>query len=95
MTLFVGNLTYTTTVQELRECFEAYGTVGAVRIMTARDTGRPRGYGFVEMPNVSEANAAMTGLNEQLLEGRPLMVSEARPREERDGPRREPRRPRW
>ena len=91
MTLFVGNLAYTITVQELRECFEAYGTVETVRIMTDRDTGRPRGFGFVEMPNSSEAQAAIAGLNGTSLGGRPLTVNEARKREERSGPRR----PRW
>ena len=82
---------FTTTDQELRTCFEAYGTVETVRIMTDRDTGRPRGFGFVEMPNGSEAQAAIAGLNGTSLGGRPLTVNEARQREERGGPRR----PRW
>jgi len=55
MNIFVGNLAFTTTEQELRACFEAYGTVETVRLMTDRDTGRARGFGFVEMPNSSEA----------------------------------------
>jgi cold-inducible RNA-binding protein len=59
--------------------------------MTDRDTGRPRGFGFVEMPNSSEAQAAIAGLNGTSLGGRPLTVNEARKREERSGPRR----PRW
>jgi RNA recognition motif-containing protein len=91
MNIFVGNLAFTTTDQELRTCFEAYGTVQTVRIMTDRDTGRPRGFGFVEMPNGSEAQAAIAGLNGTSLGGRPLTVNEARQREERGGPRR----PRW
>ena len=91
MNIFVGNLAFTTTDQELRTCFEAYGTVDAVRIMTDRDTGQPRGFGFVEMPNGSEAQAAIAGLNGTSLGGRSLTVNEARQREERGGPRR----PRW
>jgi len=91
MNIFVGNLAFTTTDQELRALFEAYGTVETVRIMTDRDTGRPRGFGFVEMPNGTEAQAAIAGLNGTSLGGRPLSVNEARPREERGGPRR----PRW
>jgi len=83
MNIFVGNLAFTTTDQELRTCFEAYGTVETVRIMTERDTGRPRGFGFVEMPNGSEAQAAIAGLNGTSLGGRQLTVNEARQREER------------
>jgi RNA recognition motif-containing protein len=74
--IFVGNLAFTTTDQELRTCFEAYGTVDAVRIMTDWDTGRPRGFGFVEMPNGSEVQAAIAGLNGTSLGGRPLTVNE-------------------
>jgi cold-inducible RNA-binding protein len=91
MHIFVGNLAFTTTDQELRTCFEAYGTVQTVRLMTDRDTGRPRGFGFVEMPNGSEAQAAIVGLNGTSLGGWPLTVNEARQRAERGGPRR----PRW
>ena len=97
MHIFVGNLAFTTTDQELRACFEAYGTVETVRIMTDRDTGRARGFGFVEMPDATEANAAITGLNGTPLGGRLLTVNEARQREERR-PREEGdgrRRPRW
>jgi RNA recognition motif-containing protein len=97
MNIFVGNLAFTTTDQELRARFEAYGTVDTVRIMTDRDTGRARGFGFVEMPNAIEANAAIAGLDGTALGGRALTVNEARPREERrprdDGEGR--RRPRW
>src|SRR5262249_5057983 len=97
MKIFVGNLCFTTTGQELRACFEAYETVETVRIMTDRDTGRPRGFGFVEMPNGSEAQAAITGLNGTSLGGRPLTVNAARQRAEHGGPRRprDERRPRW
>lgn len=97
MNIFVGNLAFTTTEQELRACFEAYGTVETVRMMTDRDTGRSRGFGFVEMPDPTEAQAVIDGLHGTSLGGRPLTVNEARPREERgprdDGDRR--RRPRW
>ena len=91
MNIFIGNLDFTTTDQELRTCFEAYGTVETVRIMTDRETGRPRGFGFVEMPNGTEARAVIAGLNGTALGGRTLTVNEARQREERGGPRR----PRW
>jgi RNA recognition motif. (a.k.a. RRM, RBD, or RNP domain) len=97
MQIFVGNLAYTTTDQELRQAFEAYGTVDRVHIPQDRDTGRPRGFGFVEMPDPTEAQAAIEGLNGTSLGGRTLNVSAAREREERGGPRRLPqeRRPRW
>ena len=97
MHIFVGNLACTTTDQELRACFEAYGTVETVRMMTDRDTGRARGFAFVEMPNALEATAAIAGLDGTSLGGRALTVNEARPRQERrprdDGEGR--RRPRW
>ena len=97
MNIFVGNLAFTTTEEELRQVFEAYGEVASVRMMTDRDTGRPRGFGFVDMPNAMEANAAIAGLDGTSLGGRALTVNEARPREERrprdEGDRR--RRPRW
>ena len=95
MNIFVGNLAFTTTDQELRACFEAYGTVDTVRIMTDRDTGRARGFGFVEMPNAIEARVAIAELNGTSLGGRTLTVNEAREREERGGPGHDPRRPRW
>ena len=91
MNIFVGNLAFTTTDQELRALFEAYGTVESVRIMTDRDTGRPRGFSFVEMLNATDAQATIDGLNGTSLGGRDLTVNEARPREDRGGPRR----PRW
>jgi RNA recognition motif-containing protein len=91
MNIFVGNLAYTATEEEVRELFEGYGTVDTGRLMTDRDTGRPRGFGFVEMPDATAAQAAITGLNGTSLGGRQLTVNEARPREERGGPRRGPR----
>jgi cold-inducible RNA-binding protein len=97
MTIFVGNLYWETTADELEQLFAPYGTIERVEILVDRVTGRSRGFGFVEMPNSTEAQAAMTVLNGASLGGRPLTVSEARPRAGRrpqdDGDRR--RRPRW
>jgi RNA recognition motif-containing protein len=97
MQIFVSNLAWATTEDELHQLFEAYGNVESVRIITDRDTGRARGFGFVEMPNSAEAQAAIDGLHGTVLGGRPLTVNEAREREERREPRRlrEERRPRW
>jgi cold-inducible RNA-binding protein len=97
MNIFVGNLAWSTTEEDLAQLFHPYGEIASVRILTDRDTGRSRGFGFVEMPNATEANAAIVGLQGATLEGRMLSVSEARPREERGGPRRprDERRPRW
>jgi len=89
--LFVGNLACTTTEQDLRELFEPYGTVETVRMMTDRETGRSRGFGFVEMPDSRAAHSALDALNGTQVAGRTLTVNEARPQE----PRREPRQPRW
>jgi RNA recognition motif-containing protein len=89
--IFVGNVAFTTTEQTLRQLFESYGAVETVRLMTDRETGRARGFGFVEMPDDMAARAAIAGLQGRELDGRTLTVNEARPREDR----REPRRPRW
>jgi RNA recognition motif-containing protein len=83
MNIHVMNLAYTTTEEELSQLFEPYGLVESCRIITDRATGRSRGFGFVEMPDATEAQAAIDGLNGTSLGGRPLTVSEARPREER------------
>ena len=83
MQIFVGNLAFTATEAEVRQVFEGYGTVETVRLMTDRDTGRPRGFGFVEMPDATQARAAIAGLNGSTLGGRMLTINEARPREER------------
>jgi RNA recognition motif-containing protein len=91
MDIFVGNLAYTATEAEVRQVFEGYGTVDTVRIMTDRDTGRPRGFGFVTMPDATEAQAAIVGLNGTSLGDRTLTINEARGRDERGGPRRGPR----
>jgi RNA recognition motif-containing protein len=83
MNIYVMNLAYMTTEEELSQLFESYGIVESVRIITDRDTGRSRGFGFVEMPNATEAQAAIDGLNGTSQGGRTLTVTEARPREER------------
>lgn len=83
MNIYVGNLSYGMSEQELRDAFGAYGDVASVKILTDRETGRSRGFGFVEMPNQSEGEAAVTQLNGKELGGRALRVNEARPRERR------------
>ena len=91
MNIFVGNLAFSTTDHALRQLFERYGVVDKVNIITDRDTGRPRGFGFVEMPDSRTARAAIEGLHGKDLDGRTLNVNEAKPRE----PRQAPSRPRW
>jgi RNA recognition motif-containing protein len=95
--IFVGNVSWTMTEDELRHLFSAYGTVARVQMMTDRETGRSRGFGFVEMPDATAAQAAIDGLNGTSVGGRPLTVNEARSREGQERPRRprEERRPRW
>jgi RNA recognition motif-containing protein len=85
LNIYVGNLSYDTTDRELEAAFAAYGAVTSARIATDRDTGRPRGFGFVEMANQTEAEAAIAALNGTQLQGRTLNVNEARPREDRGG----------
>lgn len=81
--LYVGNLPYSTTEDSLREAFEAYGSVLSASIITDRDTGRSKGFGFVEMSTESEADEAMQGMNGASLGGRTLKVDKARPRKPR------------
>ena len=97
MRIFVGNLAWSTTEDELHQLFEPYGEIERTHIITDRETGRSRGFGFVEMPNLTEANAAIAGLNGTALGGRQLTVSEARAREGDERPRRpqQERRPQW
>jgi RNA recognition motif-containing protein len=83
--IFVGNLSFNTSEDELRQMFEAYGQVDRVSIMTDRDTGRSRGFGFVEMTNPEEGDKAIAALNGSQLGGRTLNVNEARPKMERAG----------
>ena len=86
MRLFVGNLSYNTAESAIQTMFEQFGTVDEVFLARDRETGRSRGFAFVTMNNDDEARAAIEGTNSQQLEGRPLKVNEAQPREER-GPR--------
>jgi RNA recognition motif-containing protein len=83
--LYVGNLSYSVNSSELEQLFGQYGTVQSAQVIQDRETGRSKGFGFVEMSNDAEAQAAIQGLNEQEHNGRPLAVNEARPREERGG----------
>ena len=80
--LYVGNLTYGVTDSTLEQMFAAYGTVQSAQVIMDRDTGRSKGFGFVEMKSDQEAQAAMTGLNGKEVEGRALTVNEARPKTE-------------
>jgi RNA recognition motif-containing protein len=85
MRLYVGNLAYSVTSQSLESLFSEYGTVKDATVVQDRDTGRSKGFGFVEMADNSQAQAAIQGLNLKEVEGRCLTVNEARPREERGG----------
>lgn len=79
--IYVGNLPYSTTDQELQELFATHGTVQSANVVTDRYSGRSRGFGFVEMGNAEEAQAAITALNGTDYQGRNLVVNEARPKE--------------
>ena len=81
--IFVGNLDFNVTEEAVRSLFERYGAVNSARIMTDRDTGRSRGFAFVEMENESEADQAISALNGYTMDGRALNVNEARPKPER------------
>ncbi len=83
MRIYVGTFGFETSEQELREAFEAYGQVQEVSMIQDRDTGRPKGFAFVEMPTSAEAQAAITALNGKEFAGRTITVNEARPRPER------------
>jgi len=91
MRIFVGNLAFTTSEEDLAQLFHPYGIIDRVQIITDRETGRSRGFAFVEMPDAAQAQAAIAGLNGTALGGRPLTVTEARQREGQE----QPRRPRW
>lgn len=84
MNIYVGNLPHEVTDEELREAFEAFGEVTSVNIIKDKYSGQPRGFGFAEMPANAEGQAAISGLNGKEMKGRPLTVSEARPRSEGD-----------
>ena len=81
--LYVGNLAYTVRDQDLSDAFSQYGSVSSAKVMMDRETGRSKGFGFVEMGSDAEAQAAINGLNGQPVAGRAVVVNEARPREER------------
>jgi cold-inducible RNA-binding protein len=83
--IFVGNLDFGATEESVRALFEPYGTVERVNLMTDRDTGRSRGFAFVEMANAAEADQAIAALNGKSMGGRTLNINEARPRPERTG----------
>jgi RNA recognition motif-containing protein len=83
--LYVGNLSYNVRDDDLQQAFAQYGTVSSAKVMMDRDTGRSKGFGFVEMGSDPEAQAAINGMNGQALDGRAIVVNEARPREERPG----------
>ena len=85
--LFVGNLAYDVTEAELREFVAAAGTPLSVRLLTDRETGKPRGFAFVEFSDAAQAEEAVRRFHQQVFKGRPLVVNEARPREEGAGPR--------
>jgi len=83
MRLYVGNLPFSTTEQDLQSLFEQHGTVVSAAVVTDRETGRSRGFGFVEMGDRTQGQAAIEALNGQAMDGRNVTVNEARPREER------------
>ncbi len=83
--LYVGNLPYSVRDNDLEQAFSQFGSVTSAKVMMERDTGRSKGFGFVEMGSDAEAQAAINGMNGQPLEGRPVVVNEARPREDRPG----------
>jgi RNA recognition motif-containing protein len=85
MNIYVGNMSYDTTEDQLRQAFKAFGEVSTVKIITDRDSGQPKGFAFVEMPEKGEATAAIGGLNGKELNGRAMNVNEAKPRVEGGG----------
>jgi RNA recognition motif-containing protein len=89
MNIYVGNLAYSVTEDDLREAFAAFGEVASANVITDKFTGQSKGFGFVEMPNNSEADAAIKALNDTALKGRNVKVNQARPRGDR------PARPRY
>ena len=85
MRLYVGNLPYSTTEDELRGMFAEFGEIASLRIVTDADSGRSKGFGFVELADDEQAKAAMSSLNGRDMQGRAIVVNEARPRPERTG----------
>ena len=85
MNIYVGNLSFNATEADLESAFGAYGDVVSVKIITDRETGRPRGFAFVEMRDANEGREAIEALNLKEIDGRSVTVNEARPREDRRG----------
>ena len=85
MNIYVGNLSYDVTEGDLKEAFEVFGEVETVRVLKDNDTGRSKGFGFVEMPNNADAQSAIDDLNEKEMKGRTIKVNTARPRTENRG----------
>ena len=83
MNIYVGNLSFSTSNEDLHDAFAAHGNVESARVITDRETGRSRGFGFVEMSDKAEAEAAISALNGTDLQGRTISANEARPREDR------------
>ncbi|MEA3275467.1 MAG: RNA-binding protein [Pseudomonadota bacterium] len=90
MNIYVGNLAYSVTEDDLKQAFAAYGEISSVSVITDKFSGQSKGFGFVEMSNNAEADAAIKGLNETALKGRTIKVNQAKPRGERPS-----RGPRW
>jgi RNA recognition motif-containing protein len=80
MNIYIGNLSYDVSSEQLEEVFEAYGTVSSAKVITDRNSGRSKGFGFVEMDNKAEAEAAIEQLDGAEIDGRPVKVNEAKPR---------------
>jgi cold-inducible RNA-binding protein len=93
--IFVGNLSFGATEDGVRTLFEPYGTISRVSLVTDRDTGQAKGFAFVEMANDSEGQKAIAGLNGLELDGRPLTINEARPKEDRGSGGGQGRNKRW
>lgn len=87
MRIYVGNLAYSVTDEDLREAFGEYGELASAEVIMDKFSGQSKGFGFVDMPNNSEADTAIKELNESMLKGRKLTVNEARPRSEQQRPR--------
>jgi RNA recognition motif-containing protein len=87
MRIYVGNLTYSVTDDDLREVFGEYGELASVEVIKDKFSGQSKGFGFVDMPNGAEADAAIKALNESVFKGRKLTVNEARPRDPQSRPR--------
>jgi RNA recognition motif-containing protein len=91
MNIYVGNLSFSVTEDELKKAFSKFGEVASVQVITDGFTGKPKGFGFITMPNQTEAEAAIKGLNETSLDGRNIIVNQARPKTERPAQQRRSR----